>query len=389
MQLNWSDGDVEFREQVRSFVRSALPQALRDKVLGHQWLDKADYVQWQRILHARGWMGWAWPVAHGGTGWSDARKHIFEEECWLAGAPEVPAFGVKMLAPLIMNFGNAQQKAQVLPRILSCEDWWCQGYSEPGAGSDLASLRTTARRSGDHFILQGQKTWTSYAQYANKMFCLVRTDPAASRQAGISFLLFDMDLPGITVRPIELLDGHCEVNEVFFDDVKVPSTALLGELDKGWTYAKALLGHERVQAGKIGRSKRELRLLKRLAAQRQRNGRALLQDDRFAERIVRAEVDLLALECMTLRLIAHIGQGRGAGVEASVLKIRGTEVAQTLSTLLVDVLGEDLHGPQATHDPAVDPQALAGQYLNWRKLSIYGGSNEIQRNLIAKLALGL
>ena len=380
------DADRALREEVRAFLREALPDTLRAKVLGHAPLTKDDYVSWQRILNARGWLAPAWPVARGGTGWTPRQIYIFEEECWLAGAPEVFAFGPKMLAPVLMQHGTPAQQDEFLPRILSSEDWWCQGYSEPGAGSDLASLRTRGRIEGDTLVIDGQKTWTTYAQYANRMFCLVRTDPQAKSQEGISFVLLDMDMPGITVRPLILLDGGHEVNEVFLDQVRVPLSRVVGPLNQGWTVAKALLGHERFNVGKIGRSLRELRLLKRLAAQPDALGRSLLQDVRFAERIAAVEVDLLALEQTTLRLIAEVQAGRRGGAAASTPEIRGPEVAQQLA-LLLGQAGGDCTAPMGDGLPT--PMALVRQYLNWRKLSIYGGSNEVQHNIIAKFALGI
>lgn len=388
--MNFHDLDAEraFREEVRAFLRAELPPALRDKVLAHAPLAKDDYVTWQKILHERGWLAPGWPLERGGTGWAARQIYVFEEECWLAGAPEVFAFGPKMLAPVLMKHGSRAQQDFFLPRILRSEDWWCQGYSEPGSGSDLASLRTRGRVDGDSLVIDGQKTWTTYAQYANRMFCLVRTDAQARPQEGISFVLLDMDTPGITLRPLILLDGQHEVNEVFFDAVRVPLRNVVGELNKGWTYAKALLGHERFNAGKIGRSLRELALLKQLAAAPDARGRRLLDDPRFAERIAVAEVDLLALEQTTLRLIAAAQAGEGVGVAPSILKIRGTEIAQQLSRLLVEASAARL-APSSAASELPPPAALVRQYLNWRKLSIYGGSNEVQRNIIAKHELGL
>ena len=380
-----------FRREVRGFLKEHLPGWLRDKVLRHEPLVKTDYLAWQSVLLERGWMCTTWPTRYGGPGWTPMQTHIFEEECWLFGAPDVLPFGTKMLAPLIMKFGTTQQKAELLPRILRSEDWWCQGYSEPGAGSDLASLTTRARLENGCFIVNGQKTWTSFAHYADKMFCLVRTDPDASKQGGISFLLIDMRSPGVTVRPIELLDGTSEVSEVFLDDVHVPAANLLGELHQGWNCAKYLLGHERANAGRVARSKRELRLLRRLAALQARENGSSLADAGFQIEIAKAETDVYALDQLTLGLIAQVGAGKAMGPEASVLKLIGTEVAQRISALLVDALGTDLAGLPA---PAGDvhmprPENLVAQYLNWRKLSIYGGSNEVQRNIIAKAVLGI
>lgn len=391
MNLQWSDDDLRFRLEVRAFLARALPDDLRHKVLAHETLAKDDFMRWHRILAQQGWLACSWPREYGGTGWNTLQISIFEEECWLAGAPEVSPVGLKLLAPVLMNYGSAEQKATYLPRILHFEDWWAQGYSEPGAGSDLASLKTSARLEGDHFVINGQKTWTTYGQFADKIFCLVRTDPKARPQEGISFVLIDMKAPGVTLRPIILLDGGHEVNEVFFDEVRVPRANLVGELNQGWTYAKSLLGHERFNAGKLGRSKRELRLLKQLASRQPAHGQPLRCDRRFAEKIAQAEVDLLSLEYLTLRLISNAASGRGVGAEASILKLRGTEIAQQLAALLVDAIGPDTHAFARDDDqPGTPlPQALIRQYLNWRKLTIYGGSNEVQRNIIAKFALGL
>ncbi|MBO9513253.1 MAG: acyl-CoA dehydrogenase family protein [Variovorax sp.] len=384
----WTDESQGFRQTIREFLRQALPAELRDKVLAHEALEKADFLRWQQILADKGWLGWSWPREFGGPGWSAEQIYIFEEECWLAGAPEASPVGLKLLAPVLMKYGSAAQQQRYLPRILRNEEWWGQGYSEPNAGSDLASLKTSARVEGDHLVLNGQKTWMTYGHYADMLFCLVRTDPAAKKQAGISFVLVDAKAPGVEIRPIILLDGTHEVNEVFFDNVKVPLDNLVGELNQGWLYAKALLGHERFGAGKLGRSKRELRLLKRLAAERQGDGLCLLEDPRFAEKIAQVEVDILAIEHLTLRLIQTAAGGGRVGAEASILKLRGTEIAQQLSALLLDALGPDLQGARAASD-LPDSEALVRQYLNWRKVTIYGGSNEVQRNIIAQSFLDL
>ena len=389
LQLPWGAQDAAFRAEVRSFLQAAVPADIRAKVLAHAVLEKDDYVRWYKVLSAKGWLGWTWPKEWGGPGWDARQIHIFEEELWLAGAPEVYAFGLRMLAPVLMAHGSEAQKREHLPRILSCEDWWCQGYSEPGAGSDLASLRTSARIEGDTIIINGQKTWTTYAHFANRMFCLVRTDSSGKAQEGISFVLLDMATPGITVRPIELVDGECEVNEVFFDEVRVPLANMVGPMNAGWTVAKALLSHERFNVGKIGRSKRELDLLKRLAARPRADGTSLLSDSSFVRQIAQVEVDILALEATVLRLVAAVKRGQGNGAEASVLKLHGTAVAQRISGLLADAVGEDINSPEALAQDGASPVALGMQHLNWRKLTIYGGSDEVQRNLVAKLALGL
>ena len=391
MNPTWTDEETAFRQEVRDFLAAELPSDLRAKVLAHEDLAKADFVRWLRILHGKGWVGATWPKEYGGPGWSRVQVHIFDEECWLAGAPEIFAFGPKLLGPVLIRFGDEDQKARLLPRILNGEDWWCQGYSEPGSGSDLASLKTSAVLDGDHFIVNGQKTWTTNAHYASKMFCLVRTDLAGPPQRGISFLLIDMDMPGITVRPITLLDGTQEVSEVFFDDVRVPRANLVGELNKGWVYAKALLGDERLNAGKIGRTKRELALLKSVAGQSHDGRPPMIADLRFAEKVAQVEIDTLALEYMALRLIANAMASGEVGVEASLLKLRGTEIAQSISALLIDAIGAGFDRPAFLGSGPQAPVSrnLTRQYLNWRKLTIYGGTNEVQRNIIAKAALGL
>src|SRR5690606_3685711 len=286
-----------------------------------------------------GWVGSSWPKEYGGTGWSAVQQHIFAEECAAAGAPIIQPFGVSMVGAVIMAFGNDEQKAQHLPRILSGEDWWCQGYSEPGAGSDLASLKTRAVREGDHYIVNGQKTWTTLGQHANLMFCLVRTDPDVPKQKGISFLLIDMNTPGITVRPIIMVDGEHEVNEVFLENVKVPVSNLVGEENKGWTYAKFLLGHERTSIAAVGRSKRELAFLKRLAMDRRKNGRPLLESPLFAARVAQIEIDPMALELMALEVLSSDADDKNTGPDASILKIKGTDIQMGLTELMVDAVG--------------------------------------------------
>jgi alkylation response protein AidB-like acyl-CoA dehydrogenase len=400
MDLHHLDEDLAFRDQVRAFLASHLPPELQRKVRQHLRLSRDDYVRWHRILAAQGWVAPAWPVEFGGPGWTPVQRHIFEEECALAGTPPILPFGVNMVAPVIMAFGSEQQKAYYLPRILSCEDWWCQGYSEPGAGSDLAALKTSARRAtdrdGEHYIVNGQKTWTTLAQHADMIFCLVRTDATVRKQEGISFLLIDMHAPGVTVRPIVMLDEDHEVNEVFFDNVRVPVANLVGQENRGWTYAKYLLGHERTGIAAVGRSKRELAFVKRLALREQKRGRALLDDPLFAARVAALEIELMALEVTVLRVLAR---GESApGPEASMLKVKGTEIQQALTELMVEAVGPMalpfdpayLDGEQA-HSIAADDEAapLAGYYFNYRKTSIYGGSNEIQRNIIAQMILGL
>ncbi|MES3021130.1 MAG: acyl-CoA dehydrogenase family protein [Pseudomonadota bacterium] len=396
MDLNYTSEDLAFRDSVRAFLEANLPADLQHKVRHHLRLSKDDYVRWHKTLAKQGWVAPAWPVEHGGPGWSTVQRHIFDDECARAGTPQVLPFGVNMVAPVIMAFGNDEQKAHFLPRILSCEDWWCQGYSEPGAGSDLASLKTTAERVGDDYIVNGQKTWTTLAQHADMIFCLVRTDTGVRKQEGISFLLIDMHTPGVTVRPIIMLDEDHEVNEVFFDNVKVPAHNLIGQENKGWTYAKYLLGHERTGIAAVGRSKRELGFLKQLAGAQQKNGRPLLADPLFGAKVATLEIELMALETTVLRVLAQAH--KAPGPEASVLKVRGTDIQQTMTELMVEAVGPMampfdpafLEGERA-HSVFDDDDAapLASYYFNFRKTSIYGGSNEIQRNIITQMILGL
>jgi alkylation response protein AidB-like acyl-CoA dehydrogenase len=326
------------------------------------------------------------------------RQYVFEEECAAAGAPRLLPFGLKMVGPVIMRFGSPAQQQRFLPRILSGEDWWCQGYSEPESGSDLASLRTRADREGDHYVVNGQKTWITLAQHADWIFCLVRTDRTGKAQAGISFLLIDMRTPGVTVRPITMLDGGHEVNEVWFEDVKVPVENLVGEENKGWTYAKFLLGHERANIAGIGGSKRELIRLKRIAAAEHKHGRPLAEDPLFAARLAQVEIDLMALEITNLRVLSAEAEKRAPGPEASLLKIKGTEIQQALTELMMQAVGPYAlpFRIEALQDgflgPAVGPEyaaPLAATYCNMRKASIYGGSNEIQKNIITQMILGL
>jgi alkylation response protein AidB-like acyl-CoA dehydrogenase len=395
MDLNYTGEDLAFRDNVRGFLDQNLPADLQHKVTNHLRLAKDDYVRWHRILAKQGWVAPGWPVEFGGPGWSPVQRHIWEEECARAGTPPILPFGVNMVAPVIMAFGSPAQKAHFLPRILSCEDWWCQGYSEPGAGSDLASLKTTATREGDHYIVNGQKTWTTLAQHADMIFCLVRTDSGVRKQEGISFLLIDMKTPGITVRPIIMLDEEHEVNEVFFDNVRVPVENLVGQANKGWTYAKYLLGHERTGIAAVGRSKRELAFLKRFAAKQIVDGKPLLADPLFGAKVATLEIELMALEMTVLRVLSQ--EHKAPGPEASVLKVRGTEIQQTLTELMVEAAGP-LALPfdpaylesEIEHSVADDDAApLAAYYFNLRKTTIYGGSNEIQRNIITQMILGL
>jgi alkylation response protein AidB-like acyl-CoA dehydrogenase len=378
VNLEFSAADEQFRLEVRELVAQRLSAELKKKVLEGQPLGREDYLSWVRILNERGWSAPSWPTRFGGPGWSTLQQLIFDEECSLAGAPPVLPFGVNMVGPVLMAFGSPAQQEYFLPRILSGEHWWCQGYSEPGSGSDLASLRTRAELRGDQYLVSGQKTWNTYGHFADWIFCLVRTNAQVRPQAGITFLLIDMKTPGITVRPIPLLDGGHEVNEIWFDNVSVPAANRVGTENEGWTYAKYLLAHERTGIAQLGQSKRELRSLKQLAQRQSLEGRKLIDDARFRERIAELEVDLLALEFTVLRLLQS---GTNPGPESSVLKVRGSDFQQALSELRMLALGPDAL-------EAV-PAGLTARYFNLRKTSIYGGSNEIQRNIIAQRLLGL
>jgi alkylation response protein AidB-like acyl-CoA dehydrogenase len=397
MDLEYKEEDLRFREEVRAFFRENVPKELSEKVRARRHLKREDAVRWHKILAAKGWIAPGWPVKYGGTGWSAMQRHIWSEEYALAYAPPTLSFGLNLLAPVLLGFASEEQKQHYLPRIFNAEDWWCQGYSEPGAGSDLASLKTRAVRDGDHYVVDGQKTWTTLGQHADMIFCLVRTSTEGTKQSGISFLLIDMKTPGITVRPIITLDESHEVNEVFFDNVRVPVANLIGEENKGWTYAKYLLGHERTGIAAIGNSKRELKVLKRRAAKAQVNGAPLLQDPQFAARIADVEIELMALEMTALGLVAD-GASSKIGPEASLLKVKGTEISQEISEMQLEAAGPtglafDPAYLDGQTDRAVngeeDTAPLAAHYFNLRKITIFGGSNEVQRNVISKMILGL
>jgi pimeloyl-CoA dehydrogenase large subunit len=399
MDLRFTDEEIAFRQEVRTFIADALPDDIRRRLWRGESATRDDIVTWQRILNARGWAVPHWPLEWGGTGWSPLQQYILMEEMQLAPAPQPLPFGVNMLGPVLIAFGTEAQKRRFLPRIANLDDWWCQGFSEPGAGSDLASLKTAAVRDGDHYVVNGQKTWTTLAQHADWIFCLVRTDPAAKKQAGISFLLIDMTSPGVTRRPIQTFDGGHEVNEVFFDDVQVPVENLVGEENRGWTYAKFLLSNERVGIARIGVSKQRIRRIRELAAIEQSGGRPLIADAGFRARLAAVEVELKALEMTQLRVIAAARTRADGSPDpaSSILKIKGSELQQATTELAMMVAGPHLlAGPPPDSDgsnvPVVDPDwagLTAATYFNWRKVSIYGGSNEIQRNIIAKAILGL
>lgn len=390
MDMRFTDGEQAFRDEVRAFLTAELDPALAEKVRLHRVLTKADMEGWHAKLNDRGWLAGNWPVEFGGAGWTAIQRHIFEEESALAHAPRVLPFGVAMLGPVLQKFGSKQQQDYWLPRILDGSDWWCQGYSEPGAGSDLASLRTQAVRAGDHYVVNGQKTWTTLGQHANMIFCLARTSTGGRKQEGISFLLIDMDSPGVSVRPIVLLDGEAEVNEVFFDDVRVPVANLVGKENEGWTYAKYLLTHERTNIAGVGFATAALDNLKRVARVQVHRGRPLAEDPLFASEIAVLEIELMAMATTNLRMLSAAAQGQSPGVESSMLKIKGTQIRQRMDALARRAFGAWAQAlPAGLGDNDGQPQdadwmlAANRAYLNDRKLSIYGGSNEIQRGIIA------
>ena len=393
MDLNYSQEETKFREEVHHWLKFNLPADIRQKVIGYQELSKEDYQRWHKILAAKGWSVPNWPVEWGGTGWDMTQRYIYDEEFALAGAPRLPPFGPAMCAPVLLKFGTSAQKEQFLPRIREGEDFWVQGYSEPGAGSDLAAVKTRAERVGDHYVINGQKIWTTLGQHGDWIFCLVRTDPnAEKRQEGISFILMDMKTPGITVRPLILMDGGHEVNEIFFDNVKVPVQNLVFEENKGWTVAKYLLGHERMGSGSVGASRRELATLRTMAQRELKNGKPLIEDLRFKDKISRVEIELDALEITSMRFLDQMRRtGQAPGADVSMLKIRGTEVQQMITELAMQAVGPNAQPFVSVSNGFVDPfkSRLAPRYFNFRKASIYAGSNEIQRNIIAKMSLGL
>jgi alkylation response protein AidB-like acyl-CoA dehydrogenase len=387
-----------FRAEVREFCASALPAALKHKVARNLVLEKEDYLSYLRVLERRGWVVGHWPAEYGGCGWSPLERFVFEEETALAGAPWLIPFGVNYVGPVIYTFGSEAQKRRFLPAIRDSSEWWAQGYSEPGAGSDLAGLRTRAMRDGEHYVVTGQKTWTTYVQWADWMFCLVRTGSDAPPQSGISFLLVDMRSPGITIRPIATMDGYHHVNEVFFDAVRVPVENLVGAEGKGWTYAKFLLANERMLVSEVGRSARQLLRLQVIAARAERGGRPLRDDPSFARRLAELELKLFVLQASCYSALAETIRGADPSAAASIMKLRGSELRQEIAEALVDALG--LAGI------VFDPRSVAGEgaaspfgesdspgivrdHFHSRAATIYGGSNEIQRNILAKAALGL
>ena len=398
MDLRFTDEEKAFRQEVRSFMRSEIPAEIRRKLADGQEIEREELVRCQRILNAQGWAVPRWPVEWGGQPWTPIQQYIFLEELQTNSVPQPLQFNCDMVGPVIARFGSDEQKRRFLPRAANLDDWWCQGFSEPGAGSDLASLRCRAVRDGDHYIVSGQKTWTTLAQHADWMFTLVRTDPAAKKQEGISFLLIDMKSPGVVVRPIITVDGRHEVNEVFFDDVKVPVANLVGEENKGWDYAKFLLGHERTGIARIGITKQRLARVKRIAKATPAGEGTVWDSPAFRARAALAEVELKALEITQMRIVSQTAPGGANNAMASMLKIKGSELQQTATELLMEAAGPhgivfmDRLAENGSNDPLAELEwaSLATQnYFNTRKVTIFGGSNEIQRNIIAKSLLGL
>ncbi|HLY45061.1 MAG TPA: acyl-CoA dehydrogenase family protein [Stellaceae bacterium] len=400
MDLRFTPDELKFRDEVRGFIRDHLPEDIGERMRQGRPTEKPDLVRWQRILNKQGWAAYSWPREWGGPGWSAVQRMIFLEEIQTAPAPEVNPFNITMLGPVLIQFGSDAQKSRFLPRAANLDDWWCQGFSEPGAGSDLAALKTAARREGEDYIVNGQKIWTSTAHEADWCFCLVRTDPhAAKKQQGISFLLIDMQTPGITIRPIISIDGTHHLNEVFFDDVRVPVAMRIHDENKGWDVAKFLLGNERSGIARIGKSKERINFAKREAHEMRADGRPLIEDPEFRRRIAQLETDLKSLEITQLRVLSaqKAGESKQDPLTA-VLKLKGTELLQATTELAMDV-----GGPLAMPDWADELEALSNEpevgpvwateatrsYLFLRAASIYGGTNEIMKNIVSKAVLGL
>jgi len=400
MNIDLTEEELAFQDEVREFCRTEFPEDIRRKRAEGISLSRDDMVRWQKILAEKGWFAVNWPVEYGGTGWTPVQKYIFAKELGAVNAPAVVAFGVKMVAPIIYTYGTEAQKQRFLPDILASNVWWCQGYSEPGSGSDLASLQTSAVRDGDHYVVNGTKTWTTLGQYADWIFCLVRTSTdVARRQEGISFLLIDMKSDGVSVRPIITIEGGHEVNEVHFENVRVPVDNLVGEEGKGWTYGKVLLQHERTNIAGVHTSQYRIDRLREKAQEPVHGARPLSEDRIFMRKLAAVEIDLKALEITELRVLASVAVGKAPGPESSLLKVRGTEVQQSIDALMMEAAGYyalpfipaqyDLNFPDDDRIGYGAETASSLQYFNNRKASIYGGSNEIQKNIIAKHVLGV
>ncbi len=397
MDLSFTPEERAFRAEMREFFTTQIPQRIRDEVQRGEHVSREDQVAAQRILNEHGLAVPHWPSQWGGRDWTPVQMYIYQDEMQQACVPPPLGFNTNMVGPVIAQFGSEEHKQKFLPATANLDIWWCQGFSEPGAGSDLASLGTTAVRDGDHYVVNGQKTWTTLGQYADWIFCLARTDKSAKKQMGISFILIDMKTPGITVRPIQTIDGGVEVNEVWFDNVRVPVENLVGEENKGWDYAKFLLGNERTGIARVGVSKARIRRIKQLASLERVGDITMMDEPHFREKVAAVEVELKALEMTQLRVVAderHRERGK-PNPASSILKLKGSELQQATTELLMDVVGPyilpyDDH-EEGSNEPPVGPDyaaEAAPTYFNWRKISIYGGSNEIQRNIVAKAILG-
>ena len=394
MDTSFTPEDLAFRDEVRAFIAKEYDEDLQTRLAsGEPLVYKQAVIDWQKRLNDKGWVAPNWPVEYGGTGWNATQQFIFDSERAASGVRDVVPFGLKMVGPVLYAFGTEEQKKRFLPSILASDEWWCQGYSEPGSGSDLASLKTKAVLDGDDYIVTGAKIWTTYAQFADWIFCLVRTNSDGKKQQGITFLLIDMKSPGIKVNPIVSIDNHHSLNEVEFNDVRVPVANRIGEQDKGWTYAKALLAHERTSIAEVGDTKRKLRQVKELAAQELGGGASLMTEPSFQARLSDIEIELMALEFTELRVLAAVASGGAPGAESSLLKIKGTELQQAVQSLLMDVaayyqgvLPNDLSADQLGHEFGSKARQA---FMYGRAATVYGGSNEVQKNIIAKAVLGL
>lgn len=394
MDTSFTAEETAFAEEVRAFFAKAWDEDIQTRLASKNPDEfRQAVIDWQKRLYEQGWIAPGWPKEHGGTGWSDTQAFIYESERASAGIRDVIPFGLKMVGPVIYTFGSDEQKEKFLPKILSSDNWWCQGYSEPGSGSDLASLKTRADVDGDDYIINGAKIWTSYAQHADWIFCLVRTNSDGKKQEGITFLLIDMKSPGIKVNPIVSIDGHHSLNEVEFNDVRVPMSNRIGEQDKGWTYAKALLAHERTSIAGVADTKRTIAQLREFAQKEVNAGRSLLSDPIFQQRLADIEIELMALEFTELRVLATVATGGAPGAESSMLKIKGTELQQASQALFMDVAGyyqgllpNDMSADEVGHEFG---SAARQGFMYGRAATIYGGSNEVQKNIIAKAVLGL
>ena len=396
MDLNFSKEDLAFRDEVRAFLDNEYPKHIKEKMQNGDELTRDEVVEWHKCVANKGWMGHSWPVEHGGTGWDATKVYLYLRELALEGCPTFEPFGLQMVAPVIWTFGSEEQKKRFLPSILNFDDWWCQGYSEPGSGSDLASLKTKAVRDGNDFIINGQKTWTTLGQHADWIFVLVRTDDSGKKQEGITFILVDMKTPGIEVKPIITLDGDHEVNEVWFDNVRVPAENVVGEEGMGWTYAKFLLFHERSSIAGAPQMRRNIHKLVNRAKNVFHGDNPVAEDPSFKAKVAQFMLDLDALEMTELRGLAAQREGKSPGAESSLLKIKGTELQQRITSLAVELAGHEAMpygGPYGFTDIEVAAEKAAQQsapkYLNFRKVTIYGGTNEIQKNIIAKAVLGI